>query len=247
MASVLSAASLVQAGAAPALSSWLDCLEGETSTSIRACSAIIDARDVGARELSRAYHQRARALARLKKHKAVIDDLNTSIRLHSKKNPRLESLFIRGRSHLAEGDTKAALADFDRLIKRDSTSMLPYLFRAEAHLANGDAKLALNDFARAIALAPDSGKPLYLRARAYVFLGNNTDAIADLNTLLTRFPTHLNALYWRGTLLSRMGLHDEAIRDLTAGPNRNRPNPAETVFRTWRRVWTSGSAQRGCR
>jgi tetratricopeptide (TPR) repeat protein len=136
--------------------------------------------------------------------------------------PRL--LELRGILQLEDGHPEAALADFDRAIRRGAGGTI-HRPRAQALTALGRLTQALDDWTLALTYDPEDPRAFLGRARAFLRLRKFDQALADLE----------QAASWAGE-------HTELLVPMTltyAGCLTKRPNRLPRVLALVRRSWTA--------
>ncbi len=105
-----------------------DCGRADASTTIEACSAILDAGTEAAESMAAAYFTRANAYYSRGQYDAAIKDYDRSIAL----NPKAETYYMRGNAYYGKGDRDQAIKDHARAIALKSKG-------ADAHWGRGNA------------------------------------------------------------------------------------------------------------
>ena len=85
----------------------------------------------------------------------------------------------RGEVYRPQGDSDAAIADFDRAIRIDPKKIDSLLGRGLAYLEKGDTDRAIRDFTQAIDLNPRHAGAIRNRAQAYLAAGDLKHAVSD--------------------------------------------------------------------
>jgi tetratricopeptide (TPR) repeat protein len=124
----------------------------------------------------------------------------------------LNWLLNRGDYYLQRGDHQAAIAQYDRRLRRNPQDAGAYHNRAAAYEGLHIYEQALEDYTTALRLNPDSVKALLDRARLYMELGDDDRALADAESVVRHAP----ALAWAYSLRGYIHLAREAIDAATA-------------------------------
>ncbi|MFB2919282.1 tetratricopeptide repeat protein [Aerosakkonema funiforme] len=93
-----------------------------------------------------------------------------------------EHFYNRGLERLEKRDYQGAIADFNEVIRRQSSNYRAYTNRCVARFKMGEIQTAIADCDRAVKLNPKDGDARYKRADIRFYLGNKQGAIEDLQT-----------------------------------------------------------------
>ena len=122
----------------------------------------------------------------------------------------LDALVLEAKSLSQAGDTKAAMAAYDRAIRLDRQSTAALTGRAALFEANGDTAKAVADYGRAIAAAPTEASFRVQRAFA-LRTSQPAAARADIDAALKLDPQSTYALNALGLIQHDAAEYDEAI------------------------------------
>ncbi len=147
-------------------------------------------------------------------------------------SPTSQVQVMRGISRLQLGDTEAAIADFEAVIKSEQASKeapltqsvhtdtplnIPlaqaYHHRAQLRQRSGNAAAALADWSAAIAHWPRYSEPYYHRALSHLEQERHRQALADFSSAIAADPTFARAYLCRGNLRDQLGDTVGAIAD----------------------------------
>ena len=103
----------------------------------------------------------------------------------------------RGQALEAKGERRAALADFDQVIRLEPDSIDALSHRAFLRQATGDYEGAASDYGRVVALAPDDPRARRGRGFAELSAKHYDAAIADLTEAIKRNPQDALAYRFR--------------------------------------------------
>lgn len=96
------------------------------------------------------------------------------------------ALVSRGAAFMRTGETRTAIADFDRALEVDDGYYRAHHLRGLAREMDGDDQGALADFNRAIEMAPEYAVAYHSRATLFTKLGKTDEAAEDIQMV-----THL--------------------------------------------------------
>jgi tetratricopeptide (TPR) repeat protein len=122
----------------------------------------------------------------------------------------LDALVLEAKSLSQAGDSKAAMAAYDRAIRLDRQSTAALTGRAALFEANGDTAKAVADYGRAIAAAPTEASFRVQRAFA-LRTSQPAAARADIDAALKLDPKSTYALNALGLIQHDAAEYDEAI------------------------------------
>lgn len=123
------------------------------------------------------------------------------------------SYCTRGNANLYKGETKWALADFNRAVEIDSEESFFYHCRGDLLMHYGSTRKALIDMDIAVKLDPDNKMFLVGRADALVKLGKYKKALIDCNKVLDVDRKFELALYTRVRIYEALGEDEKAKAD----------------------------------
>jgi tetratricopeptide (TPR) repeat protein len=196
----------------------------EADQSIRACTAIIQAKKETTANLAKAYNYRGNAyeskIANIdydyQKHeyrmkadyKQAFADYNESIRL----DPTNVWFVIRlAQLYELTRDFDRAIAVFTQVIQLRPD--LGYEYRARSYSRKKDYKRSIADFNEAIRLRPKDMDLVKSRAGIYADLKDFDGAISAYDEAIKRDPTHAHSFQERGRVYYLKGDYDRAIAD----------------------------------
>jgi len=211
----LACLSVVPAMAAPATpAAQLSQCAGEHDESaeqvIAACTALINAGQVDAKELSRVYAYRAFGYERKDDLNRAVADADQAIKLDA---TSAVAFHRRGdiRKLLLQDDL--ALADFSEAIRLDPKVPLYFVNRSNVYLDTHQYDLALHDLDEALRLDPkDEIEAIVNRCNVLTFKGEFAAAMTDCQNALRQWPGDPYPLYTLGFLYFRMDKLDDSIR-----------------------------------
>ena len=126
---------------------------------------------------------------------------------------QVEKLCEAGRSDLASGSQKAALAEFSRAIELDPKYEQGYLGRAAVRVTLKDYAGAAADYGKAIELNPNNEPALLLRGSCRIGLKDYPGAVADFNAAIALNPDDADPYNYRGLLRAGQRDLDDAMAD----------------------------------
>jgi tetratricopeptide (TPR) repeat protein len=140
-------------------------------------------------------------------------------------HPRDARLYVRrGELHRFHGETRAALADFDRALSLDPPSADAQLGRARALLAANRATDARHALAQFVQARPDDAEGHRTFARCLARLGRPRDAAAEYSRAIALLPRPSPDVYVeRARAFASAGDRTAAIRGLDEGLQRLGP------------------------
>ncbi len=190
---------------------------------IKACTAIIDAKETT--QANRAVAYRNRGIAHLEliygknldesgdNGKRAIADLGMAIKL----NPKDATAYLyRGIALYFSGAVRDAIADYTEAIRLDANFADAYFERARAYLMLGDYKNSVANYTEMIRVDPKDVEAYRARGYALVFLGENQSAIADYTEAIRLEPNHGPTFADRGKIYAETGEIERALADFTA-------------------------------
>ena len=145
---------------------------------IKACTAIINAKETTQANRAIAYRNRGIAHLELTYGKPV-DEIGDN--------------------------SKRAIADLGMAIKLNPKDETAYLYRGIALYFEGAVRDAIADFTEAIRLDADFADAYFERARAYLRLGNYKNSVADYTEMIRIDPKDVEAYRARGYVLANSG------------------------------------------
>lgn len=194
--------------------SWDDAriaAKARTEAELRDEIKTLDATIARAPRESALYCQRGRLYEQLEEVDKALADYDVAVSLL----PGSSNFNDRGCVHMAAGNLKSAIEDFDRAIAADPKSSMAYSNRAAAYSKMGNVQRALEDYGRAIDSDPKYPNSYSNRAYAYYKLGEYEKGIADCNTALKLRPNHSPTYTNRGLCRAALGDTKGARADLT--------------------------------
>ena len=152
---------------------------------IAACTRLIGASEIGARNQAIAYNNRANAYIRLGLRGKAIADYSEAIRL----NPKYANAYLNlGRTYQDLGDTQLYLLHCNKAISAAPRYARAYNCRAWAYFKMGQSARGLSDANKAIKLDPRCSVCWDSRAHINEALGRNKAAAADFRKALRLDP-----------------------------------------------------------
>jgi tetratricopeptide (TPR) repeat protein len=121
---------------------------------------------------------------------------------------------LRGQARLGEGDTLAALGDYERALEHDPSLVAVYVSRGELYYWMGESENALDDAEQAIELAPDDFGGYMLRAMVRAGEGDYSGVIRDAGQVIELAPEHALAYDYRGWAYANQGKYNIALHDM---------------------------------
>jgi tetratricopeptide (TPR) repeat protein len=185
--------------------------KGKTEAELRDEIKTLDATIARAPGESALYCQRGYLYVQLEEFDKALADYDVAVSLL----PGSSNFVDRGCAHLAAGNLKFAIEDFDSAIAADPKSSMAYSNRAAAYSNMGDIQRALEDYGRAIDRDPKYPNSYSNRAFAYYKLGEYEKGIADCNTALKLRPNHSPTYSNRGLCRAALGDTKGAKADFT--------------------------------
>jgi tetratricopeptide (TPR) repeat protein len=113
----------------------------------------------------------------------------------------------------AQGDLRAAIADYDRTLELDPGFARAYNNRGAARFILGDSGGAMNDYNQAIALDPRGADAYRNRGLARYVTGALAEAISDLSQAIALNPREAESYALRGLARLEQGRQTEAESD----------------------------------
>lgn len=136
------------------------------------------------------------------------------------------------RQHRA-GNTKAAVAQYKRVLALDGTKVEAAYNVGLAHRVNGDLPQSQRAFEQALGLAPDMVKARYMLAVVQRERGDTKAAIASARRVIVTDPSHAKTHFMLGVLYSKTG-RNALSRKHFAQAVRFAPDPEfANKARTW--------------
>ncbi len=123
------------------------------------------------------------------------------------------ALNCRGDLFLESGNLNAALSDFDKAVKLNSTNDRAFANRGRARAMSGNMEGAMQDLDRAVSLNQKDPANYVNRGIAKDLLGDYQSALADLNRAVKLQPSFADAWVVRGDINSHTGDFQSAIKD----------------------------------
>lgn len=96
----------------------------------------------------------------------------------------------RGSRYYKQGQYKAAIADFDKALKKNNSQADIYQYRAKAKRKVGNYNESVKDYNQAIKLRSNFTKAYLGRAQTYTLLKDYKKALGDYQTVLSQNPRH---------------------------------------------------------
>jgi tetratricopeptide (TPR) repeat protein len=128
---------------------------------------------------------------------------------------RLAPRFLRGVTHLHEGDLDRAVAEFTAILRDDPDHPAALAQRGEALRLRGDYDRALADFDAAHRLDPGNARVLFNRGLVHWVVGQLEEAVTDFTAALALDPGNAFAAIHRGAVRADRGEHEAAVEDFT--------------------------------
>lgn len=137
----------------------------------------------------RLYSQRAGAYLQTEHYAEAIHDLDRAIQYYKTADKSLLRLYtMRGTLYESRGDDRAALRDYQRIIKLYPDSTVGYALRAARYLYQGEYALALADYTTLCRLAPTSVDYRIGRARSLCLMERLSEADVILRDVILSAP-----------------------------------------------------------
>lgn len=193
------------------IKTYKDCKpDRDMAAAMRACSAIINN---ASRErpgvVAGAYRNRSAVFRRQKKYKEALSDLTEAIKL----KPTPYAYTMRGYTHLLNGSSTRASADFEAALKMDSNYIHAHNGAGHAYKRRRQYDKAIEAYSRAIQLKPGTVNYLYNRGDAHYQSRKYDLAIADFTAALAIDPTDFNTYHMRGHAHGAKAQFDKALAD----------------------------------
>jgi tetratricopeptide (TPR) repeat protein len=122
----------------------------------------------------------------------------------------------RGDAYLRQGDDGRSLADYQNVLRLETSNPRGLFGRGRVHARAGDHAAAISDFDRAISAAPDRPEMRFARALSRAALDDFDAAIADYDHVLAdpeALAAHPQAYRGRADIHCRAGEADAAAVD----------------------------------
>ena len=120
---------------------------------------------------------------------------------------------FRARANMALGKTKAAIADFTKVIQMQPSNTEAFVERAAIHMRTNEYPAVVADCGDAIRLNPKLTYAYTLRGMAYRELGDFPKSLEDFNRAVELAPG-LDTYFQRASTYQSMGDHSKALADL---------------------------------
>ncbi|MBK1988266.1 tetratricopeptide repeat protein [Sphaerospermopsis aphanizomenoides BCCUSP55] len=124
-----------------------------------------------------------------------------------------------------QGDTKAALADLNWILKADTKDAQAYCCRGVVYCKMGNYRDAISDFNQALALNFQDAIVYRNRGKARSQLGDHQGGLADINQAMKMQPEDSLAYIARGNVYHSMGNYLAAIQDYSQAIQINPEHP----------------------
>lgn len=136
----------------------------------------------------------------------------------------------RARIYLSMGRKEEAVADYEKVMRLDSTLSEPYFYRGMVSFSIGDLEAAETDFEHLRAMAPDAEMTLVALAALHTARGENDSAAAEYGRLIAMSPA---AEYYSGLIENQLALErlTEASETIATAIERYPADPEFYVFR----------------
>ncbi|MFK7818617.1 MAG: tetratricopeptide repeat protein [Planctomycetaceae bacterium] len=132
-----------------------------------------------------------------------------------KKSRRAENFGLRGIAHLNQGDVKAAIKDFNEVIRRNPNDPNAYVNRGNAYREQGQFKKAIDDYSKAVNLDNDHFLAMHNRALLQTQLEKYDLALKDLNAAVLLNQEYPEAHNARGDVYQLQDRYEEAEKEFT--------------------------------
>jgi tetratricopeptide (TPR) repeat protein len=176
---------------------------------IAACTALITAGRINAKELSRVYMFRALGYELKDDLQRALADANQAIKIDA---TSAGAFHRRGDVYKALRQSDLALADFSEAIRLDPKVPLYFINRSNVYLDKHQYDLAIRDLDEALRLDPkDEEEAIVNRCNVLTFKGDFTAAMADCQKGLRQWPGDAYPLSRLGFLYFKMDKLDESI------------------------------------
>lgn len=185
-----------------------DCANKNPDTSIKGCSAIIEAGTETKAILALAYHLRGAAHHGKGAFDLAIKDFDRAIALA----PENAGMYNdRAVAYKSKGDNDRAFADYDRAIELDPKMAKAYFNRGIHIGQQGNYDKAIQDFERATALNTEYVEAFYMRGLMYALQRDYSTAMKDYDRAIALNPDYVEAVYARGYIFEERGDTERAI------------------------------------
>jgi tetratricopeptide (TPR) repeat protein len=159
----------------------------------------------------------ARSESRIEDRGSRIEEGKTS---HSSSilDPRSSILaprFLRGVTHLHQGEHDRAIAEFTAILRDDPDHPAALAQRGEALRLKGEYDRALADFDAAHRLDPGNARVLFNRGTVHWVVGQLEEAVTDFTAALAVDPKNVFAVINRGAVRVERGEHEAALEDFS--------------------------------
>lgn len=136
----------------------------------------------------------------------------------------------RARVYLSIGEKDKAVADYETVMRLDSTLADPYFYRGLVRFSRGDLAGASDDFSRLRELSPGSENSILAMATLHTATGRNDEALKEYRELISISP---EAEYYSGLIENRLALDQlsEAAEDIAEAMKRYPADPEFYIFR----------------
>lgn len=136
----------------------------------------------------------------------------------------------RARVYLSMGRKEEAVADYENVMRLDSTLSEPYFYRGMVSFSIGDLEAAEVDFEHLRAMAPDAETTLVALAALHTARGENESAVEEYGRLVAMSPA---AEYYSGLIENQLALDllAEASETIAAAMERYPVDPEFYILR----------------
>jgi tetratricopeptide (TPR) repeat protein len=132
-----------------------------------------------------------------------------------KKSRRAENFGLRGIAYLNQGDIKAAIKDFNEVIRRNPNDPNAYVNRGNAYREQGDLEKAIDNYSKAINLDNSHFLAMNNRALIQTQLEKYDLALKDLNAAVLLNQEYPEAHNARGDVFRIQKRYEDAEKEFT--------------------------------
>jgi tetratricopeptide (TPR) repeat protein len=195
-----------------------------------AVGVVVASLAVGRTLLADSYSQKAATLLAHKDYVHALAEVNTALTID---NGLKVAHFNKGQVEAELNDDKAALDEFNSILKDDPNHIGALEHRAEIYVKQGQYKQALADCNKLVQLEGSSPSLSLMsnRATANLMIGNNLDALSNFNMALQQSNKDPQLLIGRGSAYSNLKQFDKALKDFDRAIKLNPRNASAFVAR----------------
>lgn len=186
------------------------CQSADPDARIAGCTALIQAGQDAAQDLSVIYNNRGSANASKREYDRAIEDYSEAIRLSPGTSYNYRE---RGKAYYSKRDYDHAIQDFSEAIRLDPSDRSAYYNRGLAYLNKNDPDSAIRDSSEVIRLNPNDASAYNNRGSAYDVKNDYDRAIQDFNQAIRLNPNVASTYNNRGNAFEHKEDPDRAIQD----------------------------------